>query len=157
MELKNLDDTELVNLYPQILRELKERNIIRTNNLTGELGEYFAEKLYKENAHLSTIQLNLKGTKNIDATSRQGERYAIKSRRNDYSTGVFHSLPTENDGVVYFEYLIFIIFNDDYLLKEVYELTWDQFLRYRRIKKPENKFFISLNQDIRKNIRMIYP
>ena len=157
MELKNLNDQELVKLYPEVLKELKKRNIIRTNNFAGELGEYFAEKLYKESAELPTIQLNLKGTKNIDATSIRGERYAIKSRKNGYSTGVFHSLPGINDGVVYFEYLVFVIFNDDFLLKEVYELTWDQFLIYRKIKKPENKFFISLNKDIKENIKRVYP
>ena len=39
--LQNLSDDELINFYPKFLKELKKREIIRTNNLVAE----FAERL----------------------------------------------------------------------------------------------------------------
>jgi len=137
--LSELSDFELIELYPSILQELKVRGIIRTNNLVGELGEYLAASAYQKDPNLPRLQLNLKSTKNIDATSQKGERYAIKAT-SGAATGVFDSLPLEDDGKVYFEFLIVVCFNKDYTLDAIYELTWDQFLKYRKMKPPENKW-----------------
>ena len=92
MNLEDLDNDELISLYPKLLKELKRREIIRTNNLIGELGEFIAASEYKKNSQLPQLQLNLKSTKNVDAISIKGERYAIKSTSGK-GTGVFASLP----------------------------------------------------------------
>jgi hypothetical protein len=154
MNLKEFSEIELIELYPQILKELKVRGIIRTNNLIGELGEYFAFNAYKQDSKLPKLQLNLKSTKNIDATSDRGERYAIKSSSGT-ATGVFASLPLLDDGKVYFEYLILVIFNKDYTLKEIFELTWEQFLQYRKMKPPENKWNLPITLEVKKIARKI--
>ena len=78
MNLEDLENDELISLYPKLLKELKRRKIIRTNNLIGELGEFIAASEYKKNSLLPQLQLNLKSTKNVDAISIKGERYAIK-------------------------------------------------------------------------------
>ena len=46
--------------------------------------------------------------------------------------------------LIYFEYLILVIFNKDYSLSEIYELTWKEFLRHMRMKPPENKWNLSI-------------
>ena len=102
MDLSKLSDNEVIELYPKILNELKARGIIRTNNLIGELGEYFVASIYRKTPSLPNLQLNLKSTRNIDATSDKGERYAIKATSGN-ATGVFASLPLVDDGKVYFE------------------------------------------------------
>ena len=89
MNLDKLNDDELIDLYPKLLDQLKIRGIIRTKNIIGEFGEYFARREYKNNPKLPELQLNLSSTKNIDATSIKGERYAIKSTSTNL-TGVFH-------------------------------------------------------------------
>lgn len=154
MNLDKLNDDELIDLYPMLLDQLKARGIIRTKNIIGELGEYIAKREYKNNHKLPELQLNLSSTKNIDATSIKGERYAIKSTSTKL-TGVFPSIPTEDDGVVYFEYLILVIFNKDYSLSEIYELTWKQFLCFRKIKPPENKFNIPITNELKKTAKKI--
>ena len=146
--LSELSDFELIDLYPSILQELKVRGIIRTNNLVGELGEYLAASAYQKNPKLPNLQLNLKSTKNIDATSQKGERYAIKATSGT-DTGVFASLPVEDDGKVYFEYLIIVGFNKDYTLEGIYELTWEQFLKYRKMKPPENKWNLIMSKAVK--------
>jgi hypothetical protein len=155
MDISSLSNAEVIELYPTILTELKKRGIIRTNNLIGELGEYFVADIYKKTPSLPQLQLNLKSTRNIDATSSKGERYAIKSTSGG-GTGVFASLPTADDGVVYFEYLILVIFNKDYSLKEIYELTWSQFLKYRRMKPPENKWNLPITNEVKNTAKKIY-
>lgn len=154
ISLSGLTDSEIIDLYPLILKELKDRGIIRTNNLIGELGEYLTASAYKNNPKLPNLQLNLKSTKNIDATSDKGERYAIKATSGN-GTGVFASLPTEDDGKVYFEYLIIVRFNKDYSLDSIYELTWDQFLKHRKMKPPENKWNVPLTEALKVAARKI--
>ena len=154
MNLDKLNNDELIDLYPKLLDQLKSRGIIRTKNLIGELGEYIAKREYKNNPKLPELQLNLNSTKNIDATSIKGERYAIKSTSTKL-TGVFASIPIEDDGVVYFEYLILVIFNKDYSLSEIYELTWKEFLRFRKIKPPENKFNVPITNELKQTVRKI--
>ena len=46
MDFKKLSDEDVISFYPKILKELKDRDIIRTNNLVGDLGEYWTRKKY---------------------------------------------------------------------------------------------------------------
>ena len=155
MNLEDLENDELISLYPKLLKELKRREIIRTNNLISELGEFIAASEYKKNSQLPQIQLNLKSTKNVDAISIKGERYAIKSISGK-RTGVFASLPNEDDGIVHFEYLILVIFNNYYTLKEIYELTWKDFLCFRKMKPPENKWNLPITNVMKENVKQIF-
>jgi len=43
MDISNLSTEEIINLYPNILKELKSREVITTNNLIGELVIYQSE------------------------------------------------------------------------------------------------------------------
>jgi hypothetical protein len=153
-DITKFTDSDLIQLYPLLLNELKSRGIIRTNNLIGELGEYLAAAAYKNNPKLPNLQLNIKSTKNIDATSNKGERYAIKATSGN-GTGVFASLPIEDDGKVYFEYLILVMFNKDYSLQAIYELTWNQFVLHRRMKPPENKWNLPITQAVKESAKKI--
>jgi len=156
MDITNLNDEELVNLYPSLLQELKNRKIIRTNNLIGELGEYIAVNHYNKDPSLPNLIFTQKSSKNIDAVSNKGERYSVKATSGNI-TGVFSSIPLEDDGVTYFEYLVIVIFNkEDYSLKEIYELNWKEFLHYRKKKPPENKWNIRISVDLKENVNKIY-
>lgn len=52
MEISKLDNNSLINLYSNCIKELKQRKIIRTKNITGELSEYIAVEFYKNNRTL---------------------------------------------------------------------------------------------------------
>ena len=143
MDVDKLSIDEIISLYPKILKELKSRNVITTNNLIGELGEYLAIENYNKIANLPTLQKATASTQNIDAISNKGERYSIKSASGT-ATGVFHSLSGEKD----FEFLIIVIFDKDYQLINILEYSWEEFLNIRKIKKPENKFNIPLTKKV---------
>ena len=143
MDIDKLSTDEIISLYPKILKELKSRNVITTNNLIGELGEYLAIENYNKIANLPTLQKATASTQNIDAISNKGERYSIKSASGT-ATGVFHSLSGEKD----FEFLIIVIFDKDYQLVNILEYSWEEFLNIRKLKKPENKFNVPLTKKV---------
>jgi hypothetical protein len=154
MDLSHLSDDELVETYPLLLTELKARGIIRTNNLIGELGEFLAIRAYKKDPSLPNLQLQQASTKNIDATSSKGERYAIKSA-SCKGTGVFASLPTDDDNRM-FEFLVLVLFSKEYVLEGIYEVTWSQFLDSRRIKQPEGKWNIPITKSFLASAKRIF-
>ena len=154
MDFKNFTDQDVISFYPKILKELKKRNIIRTNNLVGDLGEYWTRKKYNDTPNLPKLQDAPKSTKNIDAISVKGERYAIKSTSGS-GTGVFASLPTDNEDKK-FEFLVLVIFDKDYILQEIFELTRDQFLKYRKLKPPENKWNLPITNGVKLNAKIIF-
>lgn len=150
IDLKTITDEQLIQLYPDLILELKERKIIRTKNIVGELGEYFAVKIFNETSKLPKLQMAPPSTANVDALSVNGHRYAIKSTSGS-STGVFASIPEENDAnQIYFEYLLVLLWNQDYQVQSLLQFDWKQFMKYRKIKKPENKYHFSLNNEIKK-------
>ena len=141
MDFRNLPTEQIINLYPAILKELKARGVITTNNLIGEVGEYLAIETYNKQGNFPTLQKATVSTRNIDAISNKGERYSIKSASGS-ATGVFHSLSGEKD----FEYLVIVIFDKDYQLLKILEFSWDEFLKIRKLKKPENKYNVPLTK-----------
>ena len=158
MDLTNLthfSDEDLLSLYPKLLNELKNRNIIRTNNFIGDYGEYLALKYYNNEPTLPNLQDAPISTKNVDALSRDGERYAIKSTSTT-TTGNFSSIPIEDENKVYFEYLIVVKFDRDYVLEEILEFEFEAFKKIRKVKKPENRFFVSLTSENKKLGKLVY-
>ena len=151
MEISSLSTEDIISLYPAILKELKQRKVITTNNFIGELGEYLAINAYNKNSSLNNLQKADVSTQNIDAISNKGERYSIKSVSGS-ATGVFHSLSGEKD----FEFLIIVQFGKDYELLRIIQLTWNQFIKIRRMKKPENKYNVPITQKNLENGKIIY-
>lgn len=88
MNIEELSNSELLNQYSNIVAEMKSRGIIYSNNVLGDLGEYFAIEYYTNTPGLPKLQFAPPGTKNIDAISIQGDRYSIKSMTTN-TTGAF--------------------------------------------------------------------
>jgi hypothetical protein len=79
LDVGSLNDRALVRLIPVIIKEMKNRRLIRSNNIVGDLGEYLALDTYNSGRGLPKLQQAPRGTKNVDAISRDGERYSIKT------------------------------------------------------------------------------
>jgi hypothetical protein len=132
--LESLSIDELVSLYAAIPRELKTRGVIRSNNFLGDLGEFLAIRLYNDTKGLPKLQAAPPGTQNVDALSRNGERYSIKSTRGNV-TGVFYGLGDPNDekpDPQKFEYVIVVQFFDDCSVQRILEISWDNFLKHKK-------------------------
>lgn len=91
INLQEKETKEIIQLYSMAIKELKHRGVIRTNNVVGELGEYLAIELYNNTPGLPNLSPAPVGTENIDAISRKGDRYSIKSTSSN-TTSVFYGL-----------------------------------------------------------------
>lgn len=96
MDLDKISNEVLLKMYGDIIKELKERKIIRSKNIVGDLGEYFAKVYYNSTKGLPTLLLTDKSTANIDAVSNKGDIYSIKTVTSK-TTGSFWGVSKENN------------------------------------------------------------
>ena len=158
MELTSLKTSDLVSLYCSVIKELKGRSVIRTNNVIGDLGEYLAIEHYNNTAGLPTLAAAPISTENIDAISRKGDRYSIKSTSGKI-TGVFYGLEPKgstNPDKQKFEYVIICRFNNDYELEEILEMDWETFLKHKRWHSRMNAWNLSLTKEVCNDCKIIF-
>ena len=161
MDLKNLKVIELAKLISPSSAayiELKKRNVLRTKNVVGELGEYYAIDFYNKTPNLPNLSLAPKGVKNIDALSRNGEIYSIKTVTSRKGTsGSFWDPQSINNNEQKFKYLLIIILNDEYALDMILELTWEDFFKYKKFNKRMNNYYnISLTNTLINSVKIIF-
>lgn len=157
INIENLSTKELLSLYSDILKQLKVRDVIRSKNLLGDLGEYLAIEFYCNTPKLPKLQSAPIGTKNIDAISVKGERYSIKSTSGRL-TGVFRDLNNPESNQIddkKFEYVIIVIFNDDFELAKILEISWDQFLKFKRWHPTVKAWNIPITKALIKDSKII--
>lgn len=156
--LNEMNETDLIGVYRLWIDELKARGMIRTDNVVGELGEYLAIKYYWENPSLPELQATPPGTKSIDAISIKGDRYAIKTVTSK-TTGAFYGLNEPNSGIEekqIFEYVIIVVFNKDITIKAIYEMNWENFLKYKRWHSTVRAWNLSVSKAVLKDcIRIV--
>lgn len=156
--LQEKDTKEIICLYSMIIKELKRRKVIRTNNVLGELGEYLAIEIYNSTPGMPNLAAAPIGTENIDAISRKGDRYSIKSTSNN-TTGVFYGLEEPGSKIPdqqKFEYVIICKFNDDYELQTVLEMNWETFLRSKHWHSRMHAWNLSLSKKLRDQCKVVY-
>ncbi len=159
IDIGSLDDKALVRLIPVIIKEMKTRKLIRSNNIVGDLGEYLALETYNSGRGLPKLQLAPSSTKNVDAISRDGERYSIKTvRLPNKTTSVFWGLqePGSKTGdTEKFERLIIVILDEDWTLVEVLEISWETFLGFKKWHSRMRAWNISVTDELRKSAKVI--
>jgi len=159
-QIKKLDDDDLWKGYGLIIKELKKRKLIRTRNIAGERGEQIAIEVYNNTPSEPNLQAAPEGTQNVDALSRKGERYAIKTVTLPRKlTGVFYGLnppdSTEKDEKK-FEYLIIVMIDELYEPAKVLECNWETFLKFKRWHKTMRAWNISATAKLENASKMIF-
>lgn len=158
MDISSVSDEKLISLYSEIIKELKIRKIIRTENVLGDLAEFLAIKIYCDTAGLPNLQAAPVGTQNIDAISRAGERYSIKATTGSV-TGVFTGLQPKGSSEPdkqKFEYVVICKFDDDCKLKAIYELDWGMFIKHKKWHSTMKAWNLSLSKELISNSKTIY-
>ena len=160
MNIKELSVKELAKLLSpssDAYVELKRREVLRTKNIVGELGEYYAVDFYVNNSRLPNLSIAPPGVQNVDALSRNGEMYSIKAvtSRNG-TTGSFWDPDSINKNEKKFHYLLIVILDDAYSLDMILELTWEDFFEHKKYNKRMNNFNISLTKKLISSVKIVY-
>lgn len=154
-----LNNEELWLGYADIQQELKKRNLVRTNNIVGERGEFLAIETYNSISGLPNLQAAPEGTQNIDAISRKGERYSIKTVSEPGSTtGVFYGIGEKDENLIpekKFEYVIIVQIFKDYRPKRILELSWEQFLKFKRWHSTMRAWNLSVTKSVLEEAKII--
>jgi hypothetical protein len=159
-DLSGLDNEQLWLLHAETGQELKSRNLVRTRNTVGERGEFLAIETYNTTPGLPNLQAAPEGTQNVDALSRKGDRYSIKTITDPGSTtGVFYGLG-EKDSIELpnkkFEYVVIVQIYNNYLPKRITELTFDQFLKYRKWHITMRAWNLRVGKDLLNDANIIF-
>lgn len=160
MDYKKLNTQELARLLSpssDAYLELKERGVLRTKNVVGELGEHYAIEFYKNNPKLPNLSFAPPGVQNVDALSRNGEIYSIKavsSRKG--TTGSFWNPRSIEKNEQKFHYLLIVVLDNRYSLDSILELTWDDFFKFKKYNKRMNNYNISLTNKLFDEVRVIF-
>lgn len=148
----------MIATYGELITELKRREIIRTKNVVGDLGERFAIDFYTQNSSLESLSDAPPSTKSIDAIGEFGNKYAIKSITRNI-TGVFYGLPHKDSMEIpekLFDYLLIVLFSDNYEVRTIYELTWEQFLTHKKWHSRMDAWNIPVNQKVKSAARVVF-
>lgn len=140
-DLKNLGESELFELRVRVENEFKRRGI---SFGVGYRGESLAIDYFNKTPGLPTLQEAPPGTKNVDAISRDGERYSIKSIKTGSKTGTVY--PDEfNPSKVLFEYMLIIKLDSAYQLESIYRVSWSTFQSIKAWDKRMSAWYVPFN------------
>lgn len=168
MDLKNLSVEDLLKLISpssNVIQELRRRDVLRTKNIVGEAGEYYAIKFYNKvdtkvyeiNKQLPNLTLAGKTTKNVDALSRDGKIYSIKCvSSNNGTTGSFWNPEGIRNNEKTFDYLIIVILDEEYGVDKILELSWEDFMTHKSYNSRMNNFNISVTKKLIEKFKVIY-
>ena len=138
IQFDQFSDEDLVLLRARLETEMKRRGVAYS---IGDIGETLVVKHFTKTSDLPNLQLAPTGTKNVDALSRNGDRYSMKIIRDGRKTGTIYPDDHDPDKQL-FEYLVIAKLSDDLSLQAVYEFTWQQFLKARSWDKRMSAWYI---------------
>jgi hypothetical protein len=133
---------DLFSMRVRLEQEFKRRNIKFS---VGDIGETVVIDFFKRTPGLSKLSRAAIGTKNVDALSRDGERYSIKTVRDAKKTGTIYPDP-ENKDKQLFEYIIVAQLNEKYELIGLYRFSWKDFLEVRCWDRTMNAWYIPVTK-----------
>jgi hypothetical protein len=157
-DFDRINDMELIRAHRDIMRLLKKRGIIHSKNVIGDLGEYLAIRYYCDTPNLPKLQPAPPNTKNVDAISINGDRYNIKATTSRV-TSVFWGLNSPSSKDIEhqkFEFVVVVMLDDSLSLKRINELTWEQFLKYKRWNSRMGAWNLPSTQELLKSTRTVY-
>ncbi len=100
--------------YNEILKKLKEHDVIRTSKLVGEYGEYVASKKLG-------LQRKPSGNKGYDAIDSKDKKYEIKSRKNTPYNKI-NNFPVGKNQLELADFLICVEFDTDWNVVKFYKI-----------------------------------
>jgi len=136
-----MPDDELVLLRAALDVEMRKRKIAFS---VGGVGEGLAIEYFRRTSGLPKLQSAPRGTKNVDALSRKGERYSIKTVCNAKKTGTVYPDPDDRDKQL-FECMLIVKLGENWSLESIHALTWAEFVKVRSWDKRMNAWYVAIS------------
>jgi hypothetical protein len=152
ISLDDLSDLELMLLRTQVRAEIRRRGIADS---VGLVGEQLAIQHFKCTPDLPKLQPAPRGTKNVDALSRSGDRYSIKTICEGAKTGTVYPDP-ENKEKQLFEYMLVVKLTDEWKLSAIHQLGWSDFLKVRSWDKRMNAWYVGYSRRVLKATTLVF-
>lgn len=154
MDFSNLSKIELIKAYGEILSEMYARNLIRSKNVTGDLGEYIVVDHYNKTKGLPKLQFAPPSTKNVDSISINGERYSIKC-----TTGTFYGIEKDADYSTtrpLFEYAVIVKLDATYQAELILEVDWECFFKHKHWHSRVGAYNLVITKSLISDGKIIY-
>jgi len=120
-------DQELIQYRAALEVEMRKRHL---GFSVGQIGELLVIEHFKRTPGLPKLLRSPIGTKNVDALSRNGERYSIKTVWNAKKTGTIYPDPNNKEKQL-FEFILIAQLNDNLILKSIHQFSWNEFIEVR--------------------------
>lgn len=140
-KLTDFSDQDLVMLRARLRTEMRKRGIADS---VGAVGEQLAIDHFRRTPGLPKLQLAPRGTKNVDALSRSGDRFSIKTVCEGSKTGTIYPEPEDRDKQL-FEYVLIVLLAEDWSLESIYQLAWADFVKVRSWDKRMNAWYVAIS------------
>lgn len=150
--LANYSDEELLQLRARLRAELRKREI---PDSVGAVGEQLAIEHFRKTPGLPNLQPAPRGTKNVDALSRHGDRFSIKTVCDGSKTGTIYPDPDDRDKRL-FEYVLIVKLADNWSLQAIYQMTWDNFVAVRSWDKRMKSWYVAISTRSLRESRTIF-
>jgi len=146
--LKDKRDDELFNLYSELMDELRQRELTRTNN--NPVADY-AEKVIIDKLNLIQAEKEAKG---YDALDSSGAKYQIKGRRitrhnKSRQLGVIRNLDER-----LFDFLIAAVFDESFTLKEIWKIPHSIVKNYAQWSEQQHGYVLRLQDNLLSDSRV---
>lgn len=141
-ELGKLSDETLLQFRIRIDTEIRKRGLKFS---VGELGESLAIAHFNATKNLPKLLRSPRGTKNVDALSREGERYSIKTIRDAKKTGTIYPDSVDREKQL-FEHLLIVRLTQTLELEAIYRLSWEQFVHVRQWDRRMNAWYVGISR-----------
>ncbi|MGN7986223.1 hypothetical protein ACTJKC_02725 [Pedobacter sp. 22226] len=158
LDLAKFTDLELIDMFIQINREFKRRQLTRSGNFTGDYGENIALKYFSAHKDLPNLVLEKQGNQHVDARDGQGNRYAIKTITGK-TTGVFYGLNPPKSlkpHKIIFDYVVIVKLDKNFLLEKVLLLDWSGFILNMGWHKTMKAYNLTLGKKLEQYCKIYY-
>jgi hypothetical protein len=148
-----MTDEELLLLRANLRAEMRKRKIADS---VGAVGEQLVIEYFRKTAGLPKLQLAPRGTKNVDALSRNGDRFSIKTVCEGSKTGTIYP-ESGNRNKQLFEDVLIVKLAEDWSLESIHQLSWEEFVEARSWDKRMKAWYVAFNKRALAAGTKIYP
>jgi len=141
-EIKSMSDEKLIQLRAALEVEMRRRGL---DFSVGQIGEALVIEHFNHTPGLPNLLRAPAGTKNVDALSRGGDRYSIKTIWHAKKTSTIYPDPNDKKKQL-FEFLLIAQLNDDLTLKSIHQFSWHGFTEIRSWDSRMSAWYMSCSK-----------